>query len=145
MRTGKVVTSNSQRIRSALSRSSQELLDGAVVGPLTQGRLIEHAQSFLEPGIVIKRHRLTHENSDINEEFQHRKLELNRTKPEVERLRAQVERAHDRNTKLVRLTDGLQKRLDAYAAALLTVTEERDRLRDALETQTQVPRIGRFE
>lgn len=108
-------------IRTRLQQAADDLLEGRVAGPLTGLRLVEVAG--------VKRHRLTHDNPDIAQAFLVRAREINRTKPEVERLRASVEKERERNRRLVRERDALVAQVKAYATALLVVTDERDRLR----------------
>lgn len=108
-------------IRARLQRAADDLLEGRVAGPLTGLRLVEIAG--------VKRHRLTHDNPEIARAFRARASEINRTKPEVERLRARVAKEEVRNRRLVRERDALAAQVKAYAAALLIVTDERDRLR----------------
>jgi methyl coenzyme M reductase subunit C-like uncharacterized protein (methanogenesis marker protein 7) len=110
----------SDRVREALLQAKDDLLEGRVPGPLTGLRLAEIAG--------VKRHRLTHDNPDINTEFQRRARELNRSKPEVEALRAQLTAERERNKKLVAERDLLDQRLKNYASALLAMVEERGRL-----------------
>ena len=113
-----------EKIRQALERSMDDLLDGRVPGPLTSLRLVELAG--------VKRHRLTHDNPEINARFQERTRELNRTKPEVESLRTALSDERQRNARLTAANRDLDKRLKAYANALLDVLEERDSLRNRL-------------
>lgn len=110
----------SDPVREALRKAKDDLLEGRVPGPLTGLRLAEIAG--------VKRHRLTHDNPDINDEFQRRARELNRTKPEVESLRAQLTAERERNKKLVAERDLLDRRLKAYASTLLSMIEEREQL-----------------
>ena len=110
----------SDAVREALQKAKDDLLEGLVPGPLTGLRLAEVAG--------VKRHRLTHDNPDINEEFQRRARELNRSKPEVDSLRAQLIAERERNKKLVAERDLLDRRLKAYADTLLSMIEERERL-----------------
>lgn len=121
-------------IRAALQSAKDDLLEGRVPGPLTSIRLVEVAG--------VKRHRLTHDNKDINDEFQQRARELNRTKPEVDGLRVQLEDERRRNMRLVAERDALDKRVKAYATALHAVIEERDRLAAALKGQENIPDIS---
>lgn len=117
-------------IRDALLRASEQLLDGLVPGPLTAVRLVEIAG--------VKRHRLTHDNPDINDEFQRRAKLINRTKPEVDRLRAALEQERTARTRIAAERDELRDRLRAYATALLALTEERDRLLRSLSSRDNV-------
>ncbi|MCI0143972.1 hypothetical protein KNN17_20640 [Arthrobacter bambusae] len=119
-----------ESIRSALQQAKDDLLEGRVPGPLTSTRLVEIAG--------VKRHRLTHDNPDINDEFQRRARALNRTKPEVDRLRANLDAERKRNKRLVTERDTLDRRLKAYSTALLGLLEERDKLLEALSTSNNV-------
>jgi len=120
-------------VRAALQRAKDDLLEGRVSGPLTSIRLVEVAG--------VKRHRLTHDHPDINDEFQLRARELNRTKPEVEGLRAKLDDERRRNKRLVAEHDVLDGRVKAYATALYGLLEERDRLIEALKAYTEVPNL----
>jgi hypothetical protein len=82
----------------------------------------------------VKRHRLTHDNPDINRAFQQRAAEVNRNKPEVERLREQLRHERERNSRLVSENRELHDRAQNYAVALLSLTEERDALLAGLPT-----------
>jgi len=115
-----MTTTDPGSIRAALQQAKDDLLEGRVPGPLTSTRLVELAG--------VKRHRLTHDNPDINDEFQRRARALNRTKPEVDRLRANLDAERERNTRLVTERDTLDHRLKAYATTLLGLLEERDKL-----------------
>ncbi|MEO5320790.1 hypothetical protein PV761_19640 [Arthrobacter sp. CC3] len=112
-----------EKVRQCLERAMDDLLEGRVPGPLTGLRLVELAG--------VKRHRLTHDNPDINAKFQERARQLNRTKPEVESLRKLLSDERERNARLTAANRDLEKRLKAYATALLDVLEERDSLRDS--------------
>ncbi|HEY8700161.1 MAG TPA: hypothetical protein VIM08_04220 [Arthrobacter sp.] len=125
-----MTTPEKEQIRHALERAMDDLLEGRVPGPLTGLRLVELAG--------VKRHRLTHDNRDLNLEFQERATELNRTKPEVESLRKLLSDERERNTRLTAANRDLDKRLKAYATALLDVLEERDSLRDSLSRRERV-------
>ena len=125
-----MTTAETESIRSALQQAKDDLLEGRVPGPLTSTRLVELAG--------VKRHRLTHDNPDINEEFQRRARALNRTKPEVDRLRANLDAERERNKRLVAERDTLDQRLKAYATALYASLEERDRLIEALKSKGNV-------
>lgn len=111
------------------------LLEGRVPGPLTGVRLAELAG--------VKRHRLTHDNADLNKIFQKRAREINRCNPEVERLRSQLTDERQRNKRIVQERDKLKRGIESYATALLNVTEERDRLRNLVEDLSAVTPIGR--
>lgn len=119
-----MMETETESIRTALQHAKEDLLEGRVPGPLTSTRLVEIAG--------VKRHRLTHDNPDINDEFQRRARALNRTKPEVDRLRANLDAERERNKRLVAERDTLDQRLKAYAAALLGLLDERDKLLEAL-------------
>lgn len=123
----------SRRIRLELQKAMDSLLNGDVPGPLTGMRLVEIAG--------VKRHRLTHDNPDLNQEFQRRSRELNRTKPEVEVLRAKLASEHARNKQLVSENLALTDRVNSYADAIRHVVEERDDLFNELRDQQQVPKI----
>ncbi|MEW2009038.1 hypothetical protein AB0300_06190 [Microbacterium sp. NPDC078814] len=110
-----------EEVRARLKQAADDLLEGRVAGPLTGVRLVEVAG--------VKRHRLTHDNPELARAFLARAREINRTKPEVERLRASLDKERVRNRRLIRERDALAAQAKAYAAALLIVTEERDRLR----------------
>lgn len=79
----------------------------------------------------VKRHRLTHDNPDINTSFQERARALNRTKPEVDLL-ARLAKEAEGNHRLSGEVDELGQRVKNYAVALLKVADERDKLREAL-------------
>ena len=125
-----MIEKEQQATREALLRASADLLDGVVPGPLTGIRLVELAG--------VKRHRLTHDNPDINSEFQRRARQINQTKPEVERLRAVLARERETRRRVTNERDELRARVQAYATALLALTEERDRLMRTLETRGNV-------
>lgn len=120
--------------RAALLRAADDLLEGRIPGPLTGIRLVEAAG--------VKRHRLTHDNPDINADFQQRARGINQHKPEIARLRAARDAQHARATRLAAENATLTIRLTAYAAAILALTEERDKLRAnraALSNVTSIP------
>lgn len=119
-----------ESIRAALQQAKDDLLEGRVPGPLTSTRLVELAG--------VKRHRLTHDNPDINDEFQRHARALNRTKPEVDRLRTTLDAERERNKRLVTERDTLDQRLKAYATALLSLLDERDKLLEALNNGNNV-------
>jgi hypothetical protein len=121
-----MTTTETESIRSALQQAKDDLLEGRVPGPLTSTRLVELAG--------VKRHRLTHDNPDVNDEFQRRARALNRTKPEVDRLRANLDAERERNKRLVTERDTLDQRLKAYATAMLGLLEERDKLLEAFSS-----------
>lgn len=121
--------------RSALMRAADDLLEGRIPGPLTGIRLVEAAG--------VKRHRLTHDNPDINADFQKRARAINQHKPEIDRLRAARDAQHARATRLASENSALTTRLTAYAAAILVLTEERDKLRANLEASANVTPIPR--
>ena len=116
--------------RAALERASADLLEGRIAGPLTGLRLIEVAG--------VKRHRLTHDNPDINATFQLRAKAINRTKPEVDSLQMKLKKETARSARLAAHNDELTVRLNAYANALLVVTDERDRLLKLLQQPSNV-------
>lgn len=121
--------------RQALLTAAEDLLEGRVPGPLTGLRLVEVAG--------VKRHRLTHDNPDINADFQRRARELNRTKPEVESLRKRLAKETKRNSKLVAERDELRERANTYASALLILTDERDNLLRLLADRSNVTSLPR--
>ncbi|MFJ6531486.1 hypothetical protein [Microbacterium sp. NPDC091662] len=121
--------------RDALRHAAEQLLEGHVPGPLTGVRLAELAG--------VKRHRLTHDNPDISAEFQHRAKQINRTKPEVERLRTNLDKERAARRRVTEERDRLRERLDAYATALLVATEERDRLLRSLSARDNVTALPR--
>lgn len=118
------MTENTNEVRAALQRAADDLIEGRVPGPLTGVRLVDVAG--------VKRHRLTHDNPDINASFQERARALNRTKPEVDLLRARLAKESERNHRLSTEVKELGQRVKNYATALLTVVDERDKLREAL-------------
>ncbi|MBE1513427.1 hypothetical protein [Nesterenkonia halotolerans] len=107
-------------IRDRLQRAADDLLEGRVPGPVTGVRLVELAG--------VKRHRLTHDNPDINRKFQDDAKQLNRHEPAVTELRKKLRTQQERNKQLFSEVQALSNRVDAYATALAIVTEERDRL-----------------
>lgn len=113
------------QVRTALQQAMDDLLEGRSPGPLTGLRLVELAG--------VKRHRLTHDNADLNRQFQQRARELNRNKPEVEGLRSQLAIERERNARLVAEREELRGRVQNYANALLTISEERDELISQLQ------------
>lgn len=125
-----MTTPEQEQTRQALERAMDDLLEGRVPGPLTSLRLIELAG--------VKRHRLTHDNPEINARFQKRAKELNRTKPEVESLRMALSDEKERNARLTAANRDLDKRLKAYANALLDVLEERDSLRERISRHDRI-------
>lgn len=134
------MTETTEHIRAALIQAADDLIEGRVPGPLTGIRLAEVAG--------VKRHRLTHDNPDINATFQERVRALNRTKPEVELLRARIAKEAARSKRLSAEVAELNQRVKSYAAALFTVVSERDELREALNEQQAIvklpPRPSRF-
>ncbi|RAX47761.1 hypothetical protein DQ353_18470 [Arthrobacter sp. AQ5-05] len=118
------MTENTNEVRAALQRAADDLIEGRVPGPLTGVRLVEVAG--------VKRHRLTHDNPDVNASFQERARALNRTKPEVDLLRARLAKESERNHRLSTEVKELGQRVKNYATALLTVVDERDKLREVL-------------
>lgn len=126
---------DSASIRAALQKAADDLLEGRVPGPLTGVRLIELAD--------VKRHRLTHDNPDINLSFQKRAREINRSKPEVESLRDQLAHELERAKRLSRERDVLTEQLRNYATALMMVTNERDQLLEQLQANGNIVPINR--
>lgn len=126
---------DSASIRVALQKAADDLLEGRVPGPLTGVRLIEVAD--------VKRHRLTHDNPDINLSFQKRAREINRSKPEVESLRDQLAHELERAKRLSRERDALTEQLRNYATALMIVTNERDQLLEQLQANGNIVPINR--
>ena len=131
-----MTNSEAEQARRALQQASDDLLEGRVPGPLTGLRLVELAG--------VKRHRLTHDNADINAAFQERARALNRTKPEVDQLRSRLSQEIARNSRLKSELTELATRVNNYAAALALVLDERDQLREALNDQQSVMTIPRF-
>jgi hypothetical protein len=123
-------------VRAALEQAKDDLLDGRAQGPLTSIRLVELAG--------VKRHRLTHDNPDINDEFQRRARELNRTKPEVDGLRARLQDEQKRNRRLVVQRDALRGQVKAYGTAVYRLLEERDRLVEALKSYEGIPDLDTY-
>lgn len=121
------------QVRVALEKAMEDLIEGRSPGPLTGVRLVELAG--------VKRHRLTHDNADLAQEFQRRAKELNRNKPEVEGLRAQLADERERNRRLVAERDELSRRIQNYATALLILSEDRDELMGQLEDLRNVTPI----
>lgn len=128
-----MTASEPEAIRAALQQAKEDLLEGRVPGPLTSLRLVELAN--------VKRHRLTHDNPDINTEFQHQARELNRTKPEVDRLRTNLDKELKRNKRLIAERDALGKRVKAYATALNNLLDENARLHETVQQHTNVTSI----
>ncbi|QIV87442.1 hypothetical protein [Glutamicibacter mishrai] len=128
-------SNDSASIRAALQKAADDLLEGRVPGPLTGVRLIELAG--------VKRHRLTHDNPDINLSFQKRAREINRSKPEVESLRDQLAHELERAKRLSRERDALTEQLRNYATALVMVTNERDQLLEQLQVNGNIVPINR--
>lgn len=126
---------DNQDARDALLRAAEDLLEGRVPGPLTGLRLVEVAG--------VKRHRLTHDNPDINADFQRRAREQNRTKPEVESLRKKLQAETERNSALIAEREELRARANKYASALLIVTDERDNLLRLLADGSNVTPLPR--
>lgn len=111
------VRDSAEETRTRLERAADDLISGRVPGPLTGVRLVEVAG--------VKRHRLTHDNPDINAAFQAKVRELNRHRPEVDRLRRDLLAERVRSTRLATENSELKARVAAYAAAILSLTEER--------------------
>ncbi|MEA5456792.1 hypothetical protein SPF06_18875 [Sinomonas sp. JGH33] len=122
-------------IREALQKAADDLLEGRAPGPLTGVRLAELAG--------VKRHRLTHDNPDINEAFRERARQINRTKPEVETLRNQLALERERTARLSRERHTLAAQLRNYAAALVAVTDERDQLLTQLGDMNKIAPLRR--
>lgn len=116
--------------REALLAAAEQLLNGDVPGPLTGIRLTEVAG--------VKRHRLTHDNPDIGETFKERARQLNRHKPEVERLQDELAKRKTRNTALYKENQELKDRLEAYATRIDELVTERAQLLEALEGASKV-------
>lgn len=123
------------RIRAALEEAAAKLLEGREPGPLTGLRLAELAG--------VKRHRLTHDNADLNESFQLQARAINRAQPAVDQLRRQLQHQREQINRLTAERAELRTRLTAYAAALVTVTEERDRLRTDHQPTARVTSLRR--
>jgi regulator of replication initiation timing len=123
-----------QAAREALLAAAEQLLNGDVPGPLTGLRLAEVAG--------VKRHRLTHDNPDIGQSFKDRARQLNRHKPEVERLQDELAKRKTRNTALFRENQELQDRLEAYATRIDELVTELAPLLEALEGASKVASIG---
>lgn len=126
---------DSAAIRVALQKAADDLLEGRVPGPLTGMRLVELAN--------VKRHRLTHDNPDINRSFQQRAREINRSKPEVESLRDQLADEQERTKRLSQERDSLTEELRNYATALMMITNERDQLLEQLDTMGNIMPLHR--
>lgn len=126
---------SAEATREALARASEDLLQGRVPGPLTGQRLAELAG--------VKRHRLTHDNPDINAEFQERARELNRSRPEVEALRVRLQKEKDRSGRLVVERDQARKTVKVYAETIRGLLDERELLMDALDGERRVRPIRR--
>lgn len=127
------MTKQAQQIRQALLTAADDLLEGRIPGPLTGVRLVEAAG--------VKRHRLTHDNPDINADFQERARAINHTKPEVENLRKRLDAERARSRDLAAQLAAATTQLQAYAAALAILTEERDQLRSHGHHLRAVPPI----
>lgn len=134
--TNTMTDNEAEQTRTLLQQAADDLLEGRVEGPLTGLRLIELAG--------VKRHRLTHDNPDINKAFQERARILNRTKPEVDLLRDRLAEEIARNTRLSSERMELAERVKNYAAALALVLDERDHLREALNGEQNLVTIPRF-
>lgn len=115
---------NPESIRQRLTSAASDLLEGRVPGPLTSVRLVEVAN--------VKRHRLTHDNPDVNAEFQRRAREINRTKPEVDSLRNHLDSERATNAELRQKLVEVTARNNDYAATIIGLLDERDRLQLAL-------------
>jgi hypothetical protein len=126
-----------EEAREALLAAAEALLSGDAPGPLTGLRLVELAG--------VKRHRLTHDNPDIAKDFSERARELNRTKPQVDALRARLSDEKSRNSRLAAEVSVLSARLELYASRIDRLTVERDGLLDALDSKSNVTAIRRGE
>lgn len=124
--------------REALLAAAEQLLNGDVPGPLTGLRLTEVAG--------VKRHRLTHDNPDIAQSFKDRARQLNRHKPEVERLQDELAKRKARNSALFTENQELKDRIEAYATRIDELVTERAQLLEAMEGASKVAsiRAGRF-
>jgi regulator of replication initiation timing len=120
--------------REALLAATEQLLNGDVPGPLTGLRLAEVAG--------VKRHRLTHDNPDIAQSFKDRVRQLNRHKPEVERLQDELAKRKARNTALFTENQKLKDRIEAYATRIDELVTERAQLLEAMEGASKVASIG---
>jgi hypothetical protein len=123
-----MTTPEKEQTRQAIERAMDDLLEGRVPGPLTGLRLVELAG--------VKRHRLTHDNADRNNDFQERARELNRTKPEVESLRMALSDERERNARLTAANRDLDKRLKAYANASWMCSRKETRSESASPVET---------
>ncbi|MCI0140668.1 hypothetical protein KNN17_03655 [Arthrobacter bambusae] len=119
--------------RDALLAAAEQLLNGDVPGPMTGLRLAVVAG--------VKRHRLTHDNPDIAKSFQDRARQLNRHKPEVERLQDELAKRKARNTALFTENQELKDRVEAYATRIDELVTERALLLEALEGASNVASI----
>jgi chromosome segregation ATPase len=122
-------------IRAALLDAAEALLSGDAPGPLTGVRLAELAG--------VKRHRLTHGNPDIAADFKDRASQVNRHRPEVDRLRKDLERRQKRNAELFVEVSELRERLAKYATRIDELVVERDRLLEELQLASNVSSIPR--
>ena len=122
-------------IRAALLAASEALLSGEAIGPLTGVRLVELAGT--------KRHRLTHDNPDIAAAFKERAGNINRTKPEVERLQVRLKEEQARNARLVEEATTLRNRVELYASRIAELTSHREGLLKALDQNAKVSSIRR--
>lgn len=125
----------SASIRERLRVAAEDLLNGRVPGPVTGIRLVEVAG--------VKRHRLTHDNPDINRMFQERARQLNRAEPVVTDLREKLRTQQERITRLVQEVEELRATVNAYATAIAVVTDERDRLSRALSRNEKLAPFSR--
>lgn len=128
-----MIVDDPKHVRAALEKAMGDLLEGRAPGPLTGIRVVELAG--------VKRHRLTHDNADLNQQFQQRAREINQSKPEVERLRNQLIEERERSRRIASERDELARRVQNYATALLIVSEERDQLRSRQEDLGNVTRL----
>lgn len=123
--------SDAPTARNKLLQAQEDLLEGRVPGPLTGVRLVEVAD--------VKRHRLTHDNPDIAATFKKRAAELNRSQPEVDRLRSQLQAESKRAHRLVTENIALATTVRSYAEAILALIDERNRLQQSLNHRNVSP------
>ncbi|MCH8560288.1 hypothetical protein [Nesterenkonia sp. DZ6] len=91
----------------------------------------------------VKRHRLTHDNPDINSSFQERARELNRRKPELDLVRERLAQERDRSIKSNREIESLTLQLRNYATALSVALDEREELIDQLRSDERIQSFRR--
>lgn len=129
------MSDNADATRALLARASEDLLEGRVPGPLTALRLVDLAG--------VKRHRLTHDNPDINAHFQRRAKEINRSRPEIDSLRGRLADEKTRNSRLVIEREDLRKTVKAYAETIRGLLDERALLLESLGVGSKVTPIRR--